>query len=203
MSGTVAAPHRGHLPALIGLLVCGVVLGLASAWWQARRGLASGPAVGPWQVQLQAGSMQADLLARARVAVGGLLALHRGETLYYLARQDNQGRALRSRCAWRVSGLAPAARWWSLTAYADDLFLFPDEQARYSINGATARLDSQGRFTVVLAAQPPADAATPWLPTPGDRGLVLALRIYNPGEALQSDPLSLVPPRIEPVGECR
>jgi hypothetical protein len=195
--------QRVRMRVRVGLVAAGVVLGLAGAAWQVRRGLSSGPAVGPWQVQLLAGSVDADALTRARVALGGLLALHRGETMYYLARHDSQGRALRSHCSWRVSGRAPAARWWSLTAYADDLFLFPDEQGRYSINGANARLDGQGRFTVLTGPQAPADGHPPWLPTPGDGGLVLALRVYNPGPALQADPLSLEPPRIEPVGACR
>ena len=41
-----------------------------------------------------------------------------------------------------------------------------------------------------------------WLPTPGDRGLVLALRVYNPDATLSADPLRLDPPRITRLGDC-
>jgi hypothetical protein len=179
-----------------------VALGLGTAWWSVRGLAQSGVDAGPWRASLLAGSADADAYTRARVAVGGLLALNRDETLYYVAATDSQGRPLRSRCAYRVSGLPPPGRWWSVTAYADDFFLFPDAQQRYSLNGASAKLDGQGRFALVSAPQAPAGSGDPWLPTPGDRGLLFTLRVYNPAASLQADPASLVPPRIQRLGAC-
>lgn len=202
---------------LAGLVGAGVLLGLATAWLSLKNASAFGATSGAWRVSLLAGSAEADLYTRARVAVGGLLALNREETMYYVAERDSAGRPLRSRCSYRIGGTPPRARWWSLTAYADDYFLFEDAQARYSINGATARLDAQGRFVVVTGPAAPtghdapaagaasgasASAAMAWLPTPGDRGLVLTLRVYNPDAALQAAPGSLDPPHIERVGAC-
>lgn len=188
----------------LGSLLAAVALGLGSAWWAVRHAGAGGVAAGPWQANLLAGSADADLYTRARVAVGGLLALNRAETMYYVATTDSEGRALRSRCRYRVSGLPPPGRWWSVTAYADDFFLFPDDQGRYSVNGATAPLDGQGRFTLRSGPQAPASnpPGEPWLPTPGDRGLLLTLRVYNPSPTLQASPGSLQPPRIERLGGC-
>lgn len=187
----------------LGWAAAGLLLGAGTTTWQLTSHGRFGDAAGPWRVSLLAGSADADLPTRARVALGGLLALNRSETLYFVATHDSAGAPLRSRCAWRISGVPPAARWWSLTAYADDHFLFPDEQRRYGINGATAVLDAQGRFSVVTGPAAPAEAGTAWLPTPGDRGLVLALRVYGPDASLATRPSTLQPPRIEALGACR
>ena len=183
-------------------LLAAVALGLGTAWWALRGVGHFGVAAGPWRASLLAGSADADLYTRARVAIGGLLALNRGETMYYVAGTDSDGRALRSRCSYRVSGLPPPGRWWSVTAYADDFFLFADTQRRYSLNGATAKLDAQGRFAVVTGPQAPPGGTEPWLPTPGDRGLLFTLRVYNPAAGLQARPDSLQPPQIQRLGAC-
>jgi len=196
-------PARGHRAwPLAVLLAIGVLLGIASAWWQIRPAAGLGDAAGPWRVNLLAGSADADAVTRARVALGGLLALNRGETMYYVAGTDTSGQPLRSRCSYRVQGLPPPARWWSLTAYAEDRLLFADDARRYSINGSTARLDAQGRFSVHTGPQGQAEPGAAWLPTPGDRGLLLTLRVYNPAPALQAAPASLQPPTITRIGDC-
>lgn len=183
-------------------LLAAVALGLGSAWWALRGVGHFGVAAGPWRASLLAGSADADPYTRARVAIGGLLALNRGETMYYVAATDSQGRPLRSRCSYRVSGPPPPGRWWSVTAYADDFFLFADDQRRYSLNGAAAVLDAQGRFTLVSGPRAPGASGVPWLPTPGDRGLLFTLRVYNPAPALQAEPAGLQPPAIERLGDC-
>jgi hypothetical protein len=199
------APRAGWLPGwrwLIALSIGGIALGLGSAWLALRASASFGHANGPWRASLLAGSADADLYTRARVAAGGLLALNRGETMYFVAATDSAGRPLRARCAYRIAGTPPPGRWWSLTAYADDHYLFADAQRRYSINGATARLDAAGRFAVATGPEPPAEGTTAWLPTPGDGGLVLTLRVYNPAPTIQADPAALEAPSITPAGNC-
>lgn len=210
VTGAVAPPMRRapvrlpvRLPVLAGLAIGGIALGLGSAWWSVRPQGGFGTGAGPWRVSLLAGSAEADALTRARIAIGGLLALNRSETMYFVATQDSAGQPLRSRCRYRVEGVPPAARWWSVTAYADDYLLFADDARRYSVNGATTRLDAQGRFALRTGPQAPAAPDLAWLPTSGDRGLVLTLRVYNPAPALQAAPSSLVAPLIEAEGACR
>jgi hypothetical protein len=201
-----AASHRrfgwSTLAGLVGLVVLATALGLGSAWLVLKRGDAFGARVGPWQANLLAGSADADLYTRARVAVGGLLALNRAETMYYVAATDSDGQPLRSRCSYRVSGPPPKARWWSLTAYAEDYFLFPNEPRRYSVNGLNAFIDEKGAFALTSGPTDPGVAGVPWLPTPGDRGLMFTLRVYNPDGALQAAPASLEAPRIERLAGC-
>ena len=200
-----------------------VALGLGSAWAVLRSVSHYGASAGPWRASTLAGSPDADLYTRARVALGGLLALNREETMYFVATTDTAGRPLRARCSYRVAGVPPKARWWSVTAYADDLFLFPNAQRRYSFNGKTAALDAQGRFSFVSGPVAPAGAASgassgaasntasgapadslavSWLPTPGEGGLMYTLRVYNPDPALAAAPAALQAPTIEPVGVC-
>jgi hypothetical protein len=183
-------------------MVAGIVLGLGSAWLAVRApGSLGSVSAGPWHASLLTGSADAGLYTRARVAVNALVALSREETIYFLATRDSAGQALRSRCTYRLTGTAPQARWWSITAYADDMFLFPNAQNRYSISNASARLDAAGRFTAHTGPQQPANAPF-WIPTPGDRGLVFTLRLYNPSPLLVASPKILNAPSIERIGDC-
>ena len=202
MSVYPSPSRRKRLAAALVLYMGAVALGLGSAWWELRHATWSGNLVkvGPWTSSTLAGSTDADMYTRARVALEGLLALGRDETMYYLARHDDAGRPLRSDCSYRVEGLPPQARWWSITAYADDLFLFDAPNRQYSLNSGTARLDASGRFTLMTG--PKAIEGLHWLPTPGQRGLVLTLRLYNPAPDLQAAPARLQPPSIKAIGAC-
>ncbi len=205
MTAKSASQRRSGWTVLVGLVllvVLATALGLGSAWLALKRSDGFGARVGPWQANLLAGSADADAYTRARVAVGGLLALNRAETMYYIAATDSDGQPLRSRCSYRVSGPPPKARWWSLTAYAEDYFLFPNEQRRYSVNGLSAPVDATGAFALISGPTDPGAAGLPWLPTPGDRGLMFTLRVYNPDGALQAAPASLEAPRIERLAGC-
>jgi hypothetical protein len=186
----------------LALYLTAVALGAGSAWWVLRKANWTGQLVkvGAWRGSTLTGSPDADMYTRARVALEGLLALGRDETMYYIATQDDSGRPLRSTCNYRVAGTPPSARWWSITAYADDFYLFDAPGQRYSLNGSTAKLDGQGQF--VLSTGPQEQADVHWLPTPGQRGVVLTLRLYNPSPGLQASPASLKPPTINPIGAC-
>lgn len=179
-----------------------VLVGLGSAWWVLKKSpwMNQSVKVGAWKTQLGAGSPDADMYTRASIAVSALLALDRSETMYFIATEDDQGRPLRAQCSYRIDGTPPKARWWSITAYADDMFLFDAPNQRYSLNGDTTQLNTQGQFTFQTG---PTDAGGPlWLPTPGKGGLVLTLRLYNPQDSLQASPGSLQPPTIQPLGAC-
>ena len=181
--------------------VLAVAAGLASAWLVLADVSAHGVRAGAWRASTLAGSTGADIYTRARVALGGLLALNREETMYYVAGTDSAGAPLRSRCRYRVHGRAPAARWWSITAYDDEMFLFPDDESRYSYAPHRDRGAASVRFALTSGPTPPAGDGF-WLPTPGDRGLIFTLRLYNPDPALAAEPGRIEPPVIEPIGDC-
>jgi hypothetical protein len=179
-----------------------VALGLGSAWWVLKKAPFTSRTVqaGAWRTNTLAGSPDADMYTRASIAVNALLALGRDETMYFIATHDDAGRPLRSQCSYRVAGEPPRARWWSVTLYADDMFLFDAPNRHYSLNGSTAKLDAQGHFAFSTGHQE--QPGTFWLPTPGNRGMVMTLRLYNPEPSLQAAPASLVPPTIQQTGDC-
>jgi hypothetical protein len=181
---------------------CAVALGLGSAWWVLKKSpwMVQTVQVGAWKGNLLAGSTDADMYTRATIALNALLALGRDETMYFIASEDDAGHALRANCSYRVEGVPPKARWWSVTAYADDMFLFNAPNKQYSLNGTTARLDTNGRFAFTTGQQE--QAGTYWIPTPGNRGMVFTLRLYNPEPVLQAAPASLSPPTIKALGAC-
>lgn len=184
------------------LYLCAAAIGVGSAWVTLRKlpGNQHSVKVGAWVGSTLTGSTQADMYTRARVALEGLLALSRDETMYYVAYTDDAGRPLRVTCSYRVTGIPPAARWWSVTAYAEDLFLFAAANGHYSLNSTIAQLDTEGRFA--LRTGPTAPSSEYWLPTPGDGQLVLTLRLYHPASFLQADPGKLTAPSIVPTGGC-
>ena len=202
MNHPTRAPRWQRLLTGLALYGSAVALGLGSAWWVLKKSPWMNPSiqVGAWKTQLLAGSPQADLYTRAAVAVNGLLALGRAETMYFIATDDDAGRPLRAACRYRVEGVPPAARWWSITAYAQDMFLFDAPNQRYSLNGTTAPLDAQGRFAFQTGPLDP--GSDTWLPTPGAGRLLLTLRLYNPQDRLQAAPASLQPPSITLQGAC-
>jgi hypothetical protein len=176
-----------------------LVVGVGSAWCVVRCGGGGTVDAGAWKSTVLAGSVHADPYTRARVALGGLLALGPEETVYYVASTDEVGKPLSAHCHYRITGPAPSARWWSVTAYAEDRFLFADPQHRYSINNASPGLPP-GQVTLVTG---PAPLGTgPWLPTSGEGGLLLVLRLYQPGPAVRLNASALVPLRIQLEGAC-
>jgi len=185
-------PHRGRpicatlarmgsLLRIAGAAALSIALGLLSAGQAVRSGFAGGEVSnGPWRTSFVTGSTDADLYTRARVAVGGLLALAPSETVYWTAERDAEGRPLDARCDYRVEGEEQLARWWSLTAYGADQFLIPNDAGRYSFSQTTLRREPGGPWTVVLSSEPhPGN----WLPS-GSAGRTgafdLTLRLYNP-----------------------
>lgn len=189
---------------IIGLMLyfSAVLVGLLSAWWVLKNApwMTTTVSVGAWKANLRAGSTDADMYTRASIALNALLALGRDETMYFIATNDDAGRPLKSHCAYRVEGVPPQARWWSITAYAKDLFLFDAPNRQYSLNGTTAVLNPQGKFMLSTGPRPSPEGF--WLPTPGHTNVILTLRLYNPSPALQASPGSLQAPSIRLMGAC-
>jgi hypothetical protein len=138
----------------------------------------SGVQNGAWGTNLAAGSTTANPYVRAWVAEHGLLALSQSETLYFHAYFDDNGERLLGNCDYRIEGKAPDARWWSITVYAEDDFLIPNDQRRYSWSSSELTLDPDGRFIIYLSKTLKEGN---WLPTGEAEGLSLSLRLYNPG----------------------
>ena len=184
------------------LLVAGL-LAASSAWWLVLRGGPQGMSVGAWRMNALAGSADADLYTRARVAITGLFALNASETIYFEASRDDAGHPLRANCRYTLAGRKLDARWWSITAYADDLFLIPNAQKRFSYNmGNLAYGPDAGPDGGFVLTTGPTEQPGNWLPTGTQGGFHLLLRLYNPAPALLAHVQATPLPSIAVVGDC-
>ena len=178
---------------VVAVLVVGVVLGLAATWATVITGtLAGGITDGPWRTSLEAGSAQGDIYLRARVAVHGLLALNRSETMYYTTATDADGAALSGSCVYRIAGRDPPTRWWSITAYGADDYLIPNAAGIYSASMHSVTRDAGGRFVVTVSK---ARAAGDWIPV-GNGRFDLSVRLYNPNPSVAADPAHVALPTV-------
>ena len=180
------------------VLIVAIILAAGSAWVMVLHGpSATAVAVGPWRMSTVAGSVDADMYTRARVAITGLFALNPNETLYFEASTDDTGKRLRAGCAYQVEGATLPARWWSVTAYADDFFLIANPINRFSFNMGNVGL-VDGRFSFVAAAT---EQTGKWLPT-GAGGFRLIVRLYNPHPSVVENPGRIRLPSIRAAGNC-
>jgi len=148
---------------------------------------------GAWKTNLEAGSSQAGIYSRGRIAVAGLFALNKSETIYFLAEHDDDGRAMSSRCDYRIEGKDFNARWWSITAYGPTFFLIPNQLNRYSYNMNNLARDAQGNYVIRLSSAP---KDMNWLPSGNAPRVYLNLRLYNPDPSTAKDPAAVETPRI-------
>ncbi len=181
---------------IIATLVIGTALGLFVTWLTViHDGMPGGVSDGPWKTNLLIGSSGGDIYTRADVAVHGLLALNRSETIYYSASTDDGGDALDGRCTYLITGRDPPTRWWSVTVYGADDFLIPNPAGRYSISKTSVTRDASGAFVATIAPKPIGPNA---LPTNGQK-FGMTLRLYNPSPAVAADPAHVKLPAIHKV----
>ena len=177
-------PMKFFLKCLL-VFVISLILGAGSAGVGIRKMFyRSAVSNGPWRALTNAGSRDADMYTRAAVAVGGLFALDKSETIYYTAFEDSAGQRLRSDCVYIMSGTDIDARWWSFTVYGSDHYLIPNEHNRYAYNAANLAREADGSYVVKLGG-----TATEgnWIPTGESGSFSITLRVYNPSETVYGD----------------
>jgi hypothetical protein len=178
---------------ILAMLVIGTALGLAATWATVVRGGWGGAVSdGPWKTSLDTGSSAANMYQRASVAVHGLLALNRSETVYYTANTDSDGAALSGACRYELTGRDPPTRWWSITAYGADDYLIPNAAGRYSASMHSVARRANGTFAIVVSKDA---AAANWIPVTDGR-FSLTLRLYNPDARVAADPAHVALPAI-------
>lgn len=181
------------------MLVVGLALGTGAAALQLKQSFsAMGIENGPWRTGEKVGTADASVATRATVALRGLLALPEREAIYFNASTDSQGRKLTGRCAYRVTGGAIDARWWSLTLYDSAGYLIPNPASVYSVGSAAIPPEEKTNWTVDIARQ---RTGAHWIAMPDGQPFELTLRAYHPSRELLAKRGSVPLPRIE-RGEC-
>jgi hypothetical protein len=150
-----------------------------------------------WETNMGMGHSDAGMYTRAAIAIGGLFALNKKETLYFTAFQDDGGEPLHARCDYILEGGDIASRWWSMTVYGSDHFLIANPENRYSYNMANLERGKDNRYELHLSAtKKPGN----WIPTGESGDFSITLRAYNPEASIYDHPATTPLPSIKRVG---
>lgn len=161
------------------LLVCtvGLAAGLAASAY-ALSGLSPFDRVrlGPWELEAHAGSVDVDPYTLARLGRSGEIPLAIGEGLQLIARVDDAGRRLDSRCTYNVGPRVPAARYWTLSVIDPQGWPIENPAERYGFRSSELLRAGDGSFVITVAADvQPGN----WLPVGRPGPFALALRLYD------------------------
>jgi hypothetical protein len=174
--------------------LAGLGLGIGSAVAIARGALGDSSVTnGGWSTNLTIGSEVANPWVRARVALVGLLALNKSETIYFDRKNDDSGAPLRADCTYALSGRAIPARWWSITLYDGTEMLARNGDDAPSLD--VTRLGTQN-WVAQIAPQRPGGDGTFWLSSRNAGAFSLTLRLYNPQSTDPKALTSLALPRV-------
>jgi hypothetical protein len=158
-------------------LVVAAAVGLGMTYFALTRGAAfGGLTIGSWTAWPKTGTMEVDPYARASIARTGRLPIALGDGRTFLAKTDDKGHVLDGRCDVVLSGVTPAARFWTLTLYNRDGELVANSISRYDFTSQEIVRRADGSFEIVIA---PRASPGNWLPTGGIERYLLALRFYD------------------------
>ena len=158
-------------------LLLATVVGLGATWLTATRGTDLGTlTIGAWTARPRTGTAEIDPYARATIARSGELPIGTGDGIAFLATTDDKKKPLDGRCDVIVSGVTPAARFWTLTLYDRKGHLVANSLQRYGFTSEEIVRNSDGSFAVHIASRA---RAGNWLPTGGIERYTLMLRLYD------------------------
>ena len=153
------------------------LIGLGATWLALTRGTAFGAIpIGAWTAWPRTGTQDIDPYARASIARSGELPVGSGDGVAFLARADENGKALDGRCDVTVTGVTPQARFWTLTLYDPDGRLVANALERHGFTSQEIVRRADGSFEIAVA---PRVRPGNWLPTGGIERYVLMLRLYD------------------------
>jgi hypothetical protein len=158
-------------------LAVAAAVGLGATYLALSRGAAFGAlTIGSWTAWPKTGTADADPYARATIARTGQLPVALGDGVSFTAQSDDSGKLLDGRCEIVLSGVTPAARFWTLTLYNAEGDLVTNSIERYGFSSQEIVRFADGSFEIVVA--PRANPGN-WLPTGGIERYALVLRFYD------------------------
>jgi hypothetical protein len=158
-------------------LAVAAVVGLGATYLALTRGAAFGAlSIGSWTAWPKTGTQDADPYARATIARTGQLPIALGDGVSFAVRADDDGKPLDGRCDVILSGITPAARYWTLTLYNSEGELVANSVNRYGFTSQEIARHADGSFEIVVG--PRANPGN-WLATGGVERYELVLRFYD------------------------
>ena len=158
-------------------LAIATAVGLGLTWTTATRGTDLGTlTIGAWTARPRTGTSEIDPYARASIARSGELPIGTGDGVTFTATTDDKKKPLDGRCDIVVSGVTPAARFWTLSLYDTKGRLVPNTLQRYGFTSQEVVRNADGAFEIRIAAR---SRSGNWLPTSALERYVLMLRLYD------------------------
>ncbi len=164
------------LVALLALVLAAAV-GLGSTWMTTTRGTELGTlTIGAWTARPRTGTVDIDPYSRATITRNGELPIGTGDGIAFAANTDDRKKPLDGRCDVVVSGVTPAARFWTLSLYDTKGRLVANALQRYGFTSQEIVRGADGGFEIRIASRA---RAGNWLPTGGIERYSLMLRLYD------------------------
>lgn len=187
----------------LALAFAGAAGGALFAWSRVRSNVGDNPdeiQIGAWTTNKLAGSSAANALTRARIAIHGILAMHRQETIYFFSSKDDLGNPLDPNFDWEISGRGFHCRWWSFTLYDEEYQLIESLSRRYSVHSDNVVPEPDGSYRIVIGRGNP---GTNWLASGNATRLMVTIRLYNPSPAILADVRGVTLPSIRQLDKGR
>ena len=133
-------------------LVIAAAIGLGGTWVALTRGSAyGGVTIGAWTGWPKNGTSGIDPYARAANARLGTLPIGLGDGVAFTARADDKGRPLDGRCDVLISGVTPAARYFTVPLYEPDGRLIENSLDRHGFTSEELVRNQDGSFEIAVA----------------------------------------------------
>lgn len=169
---------RSGIITILSALLIGLSVGGTSAWYLIRNNHGVGAInAGVWTAWPFAGGADTDPYTMARAARDGTIPLGVTEGLAFEADEDSRGRPLNLSCDYRIAGLTPPARLWTLAIYRPGGELIRDRDGKVAAthSGKLLRF-ADGSFRIQISSRPrPGN----WLPVAGTGRFYFVLRVYD------------------------
>ena len=158
-------------------LVLATFIGLGATWVTATRGTDLGTlTIGAWTARPKNGTADVDpILARPSPAAASCRSAPAMASRSWRPTDDRK-RPLDGRCDVVVSGVTPAARFWTLTLYDQKGHLVANSLKRYGFTSEEIIRGADGGFEIRVASR---SRSGNWLPTGGIERYALMLRLYD------------------------
>ena len=158
-------------------LIVAAAVGIGTTWMTTTRGTEVGTlTIGTWTARPRNGTADIDPYSRATIVRNGELPIGTGDGVAFTASTDDKRKPLDGRCDVVVSGVTPAARFWTLTLYDQKGRLVANSLQRYGFTSEEIVRSADGSFEIHIASR---SRAGNWLPTGGIERYGLMLRLYD------------------------
>jgi hypothetical protein len=130
-----------------------------------------------WKTSFKIDKEEESVLEKAARTKIGVYALPNKEITYFIASNDENGNLLQSANNYKISGIAPTSKNWSITMYNENFFLVANPIVKYHFNGTSLNIKEGEPYTFTISKK---RTSGNWLPSPKQGRFVLCYRIYLP-----------------------